>query len=235
VTPEVKQLRLGLAEISSELRAGALHRSKPTPSSNSSAHLEALREVLAATPKEAWPRLATAFNEDQIESKLWLVEHMEGVIDPSEHRIVILGAWYGVLALIMNRVMLRPPAEVLCVDIDAAACALAERLLSILSPRPEIRLADMMEIDYTEWSAGREAVFINTSCEHLPDFSGWRRRIPPGARLVLQSNNHEGCPEHVNCVADLAAFERQASLSHTDYRGSLQLRKFQRFMLIGRS
>jgi hypothetical protein len=50
---------------------------------------------------------------------------------------------------------------------------------------------------------------------------------------VLQSNNHLGCSEHVNCVPDLAAFERQAALAETAYAGALRLRHFVRFMVMG--
>lgn len=232
--PDAGYLRHGFAQISGQLRAGELDPSQPTRWTTD-IHLAALRAILARAPRTAWPRLATAFNEDQIESKIWLVEHLERAADLGASRVAILGAWYGVLGLIMDQLMLRPPAEVLCIDIDEAACGIAKQLLSVLSLRNEVRHADMLEIDYVELGVGRTTVFINTSCEHLANFSGWRARVPAGAHLVLQSNNHLGCPEHVNCVADLDAFERQASLSHIDYRGTLQLKRFDRFMLIGRS
>jgi len=227
---KAEDLRAGLIRISDELRTGEL-----LPPLSSTAHFGALRAVLAAAPRVAWPRLATAFNEDQIDSKLWLVEHLARASDPSGHRVVIVGAWYGVLALIMEHVMSRPPPEVVCIDIDEAACQIASQLLSILSSRPAVQRADMMELDHAALGAGRATLFINTSCEHLPDFAGWRQRVPSGARLVLQSNNHVGCSEHVNCVPSVDAFARQARLSQTDYQGTLRLKKFQRFMLIGRA
>ena len=31
---------------------------------------------------------------------------------------------------------------------------------------------------------------INTSCEHLPDFDRWWKRIPAGQQVVLQSNDY---------------------------------------------
>jgi hypothetical protein len=229
VNPEAARLASGSPDLGRVNWQGLLPSSPPT------AFLASLRAILEATPKAAWPRLATAFNDDQVESKLWLAEHLGAAIGLSQHRVVILGAWYGVLALMMDRVMPRPPAHVLCIDIDEATCDLAIRVLSVLSPRPEVRQADMMKIDYTEVSAERPTVFINTSCEHLPDFAGWRQRVPSGAYLVLQSNNHLGCSEHVNCVPDLSAFEQQARLSHVDYRGTLSLRHFERFMLVGRA
>ena len=226
-------LRAGLAEISRQLRAETLDLADDRSAPHGAAGLGELRAVLAQMPGSAWPRLATAFNDDQVASKLWLIEQLERVTDLAEHRVVILGAWFGVLALLMHRVMPRPPAELVCIDIDPAACELATQLLSLVSPRPEVRLADMMELDHAQLSSGRDTVFINTSCEHLTDFARWRRRVPSGAWLVVQSNNHEGCREHVNCVADLDAFDVQVQLSRTLFRGALPLKQFQRFMLIG--
>ena len=88
----------------------------------------------------------------------------------------------------------------------------------------------MLHVDYEELSAELPTIFVNTSCEHVADFAGWRQRVPAGARLVLQSNDHWGCSEHVNCVPDVEAFERQSHLSQIDFRGTLQLARFRRFM-----
>lgn len=228
-------LRSALARISRELDAGEL----PVPgAARGNLHadgLDALRGILAAAPRSAWPRLAIAFNADQVDSKLWLIENLAKMVDTTGHRVVILGAWYGVLAFMMDQVMPRAPEAFVCIDLDPAACALAKQLLSIVSLRAEVRGADMLQIDYDELSADLPTIFVNTSCEHVADFAGWRQRVPAGARLVLQSNDHWGCSEHVNCVPDVEAFERQSHLSQIDFRGTLQLARFRRFMLIGRA
>jgi hypothetical protein len=135
----------------------------------------------------------------------------------------------------MDRLLPRRTAGIQCIDIDEGTCAIATQVLSILSPPPQVVRADMMELDYAALHAERPTLFINTSCEHLPDFAGWRGRIPAGARLVLQNNNHLGCSEHVNCVGDVDGLEQQARLSQVDYRGTLPLQHFQRFMVIGRA
>ena len=52
--------------------------------------------------------------------------------------------------------------------------------------------------------------------------------------MVLQSNDYFSCDEHVNCVTTLQAFEQQAPLSETLFSGQLKLKKYTRFMQIGR-
>ena len=228
-SPEAERLRVGMADLSAELHAGALQHS------SGDGFFSALRSVLEPLPRAGWPRLSVAFNDDQIESKLWLVERLEDMPDLAGSRVMILGAWYGVLAMLMDRLLPQRPAEVQCLDIDEGTCAIATKVLSILSPPPAVVRADMMDLDYAAIHAERPTIFINTSCEHLPDFAGWRARIPAGARLVLQNNNHLGCSEHVNCVADVGGLEEQARLSRVDDRGTLPLQRFQRFMIIGRA
>jgi hypothetical protein len=233
-TAAAEHLRLGLAEISHELQTGALRPVESNATTTTETpFLNALRDRLVAAPTTAWPRLAISFNADQVDSKLWLLRHFPEAATLSERRVVILGAWYGLLALMLDRLMPRPPAEVCCIDIDEETCAMARHVLSVLPSPPEVRQADMMAIDYAELGRGRPTIFVNTSCEHLSDFRGWRARVPSGTRLVLQSNDHVGCPEHVGCVPDLDTFESEAGLTRLDYRGVLKLKHFRRFMLIG--
>jgi hypothetical protein len=97
----------------------------------------------------------------------------------------------------------------------------------------------MLEIDYAPVGAGLEDarsddLVINTSCEHLAEFGRWYERIPDGKRLVLQSNDYFACDQHVNCVPDLDAFRAQAPLRDVLFAGERRMRRYVRFMLIGR-
>jgi hypothetical protein len=76
---------------------------------------------------------------------------------------------------------------------------------------------------------------VNTACEHLGDFAGWSRRIPPGQLVALQSNDYFACTEHVNCVPDLDAFRAEAPLAEVLFAGARPQKKYTRFMLIGRT
>ena len=65
-------------------------------------------------------------------------------------------------------------------------------------------------------------------------FTEWYDGIPAGMLMVLQSNDMFDEEDHVNCVADLEDFKRQAPLSELLFAGALPLKRYTRFMLIGR-
>jgi hypothetical protein len=76
-------------------------------------------------------------------------------------------------------------------------------------------------------------VLINTSCEHVDRFQQWYAKIPSGNLQVLQSNDYYACDEHNNCVPNLQTFQQQAPMRESLFAGSLRLKKYTRFMLIG--
>jgi hypothetical protein len=139
--------------------------------------------------------------------------------------------------------------RVLSFDLDPGCAPLAEALnrTHVEAGRFAALTADAGAIDYgrsefahTAADGGVEHItaqpdtVINTSCEHLADFPGWYDRIPAGTLLALQSNDAVGEEGHVNCVPDLAAFEAQAPLAEPMFAGALPLKRYTRFMLIGR-
>lgn len=74
---------------------------------------------------------------------------------------------------------------------------------------------------------------INTSCEHIENFSKWYDKIPEGKLVILQSNNFFEVDEHVNCSKDIDEFKAQAPCKEYLYTGTLDLEKYNRFMIIG--
>ena len=74
---------------------------------------------------------------------------------------------------------------------------------------------------------------INTSCEHITNFSTWYNNIPANTILVLQSNNFYEVEEHKNCVNDLEEFDDMTPMQETYYKGKLELDKYTRYMKIG--
>jgi hypothetical protein len=177
--------------------------------------------------------LYKAMDEVQISSKLWLIEELFKIRDVASSSMVILGVWYGILPLLMNWRIARPPKRMVCIDIDAAALMAGERLIGALYDNIEYRLADVMALDYEELAQNPDSIVVNTICEHLPLFATWWERIPKGQFVVLQNNNYFLCPDHVNALESLDEMKKQAPMSEVLFEGALPLLKWKRFMLIG--
>ncbi len=185
-------------------------------------------------PASVHGRLAVALNQDQVPSKLWLIEHLAGSLPLEDSRILVVGGWFGVLPLLLQ--CLHPSSRIRTdlIDLDPAACEVASTLLEGVVAGATITCRDAGEVDYVAFRRQPRGILVNTICEHMSDFVDWFERVQPGQAIALQSNDHRLCSEHTNCVASLEELEAQAPLSETRFRGTLPLARFQRFMLIGR-
>ena len=191
------------------------------------------RDVLGALTRHQEPGIAVALNKNQMASKRWLVDTVHAAVPAALDRVLILGGWFGTLAALLlhdPRFNIRPVESV---DIDARCAPVAESMNAthVRAGRFTARTADMLDLDYA--AASTADLTINTSCEHLPNFGAWYARVPRGRLLLLQSNDYFACREHVNCVADIAAFRAQAPLTQTLFAGERRMRRYTRFMLIG--
>ena len=183
---------------------------------------------------------ADAMGKNQIASKKWLIDELCRVTDGRFGQVYLLGGWYGLLAAMLLHDGRPRIDKVTSIDLDPTCEDVARSLnrAHVSEGKFEAVTADICAIDYHALRSNgaqiAEALVINTSCEHLPDFDGWYRRIPAGMLQVLQSNNLFDDPEHVNCVPDLDALVRQAPMSEILFAGELKLNRYSRFMLIGR-
>lgn len=191
------------------------------------------RDVLATLSRHDEPGIGRALNKNQIASKMWLADSLLASAGADFGSVLILGGWVGVLGAVLLHDPRFTIGRVVSVDIDPRCAAIAESLNAthVRAGRFVARTADMLDIDY---DADRFDLVINTSCEHLCEFGRWYRRIPAGQLLVLQSNDYYACQEHVNCVPDLAAFRAQAPIGDLLFSGERKLRRYVRFMQIGR-
>jgi hypothetical protein len=191
----------------------------------------ALAKTLARHPTA---RLDQAFNHKQVASKVWARDQLHAHLGGRFERIWIMGGWYGVFAAMLFDDPRFAIGEIASYDIDASVSAVAESLNGKAAAERRFRAAteDMYAIDYRGLS--RSDLVVNTSCEHVKDVRGWLDRLPEGTAVLLQSNDYFAEPEHINCMPSLQAFERAAGLSELLFAGELKLRKYTRFMLIGR-
>ena len=189
--------------------------------------------MAATVAKHPRPDLAIAFNHKQIGSKLWLRDMLGECIGARIDGIWILGGWHGVLAAILQDDARLDCGKITTIDIDPGCVTVAQTLNApaLAAGRFEALTADMNALDY----AKAPELIVNTSCEHLPDVGEWRAKIPAGRLVLLQSNDYFREPDHVSCVADLAAFRAQAGLSEVIFAGERETKNYTRFMLIGRT
>lgn len=189
--------------------------------------VEGLAEVVAKYPDAD---LGTAFNHKQVGSKIWARDRLFESLGGKYNHIVVLGGWYGVLSGMFfddNRFQI---GRIESVDIDPQVAEVAETLNAKAGERFRAITRDMYALDY---SASGADLVINTSCEHIADLPAWLSLLPRGTQVLLQSNDYFSEPTHINCVPTLEAFQDQTALSHVAFSGSLAMKKYTRFMVIG--
>jgi len=140
--------------------------------------------------------------------------------------VVIVGAWYGQLAMLLNDANIG--SNYTGVDIDHSTAVIAERLNRRIDYTHVIE--DMYEFGYD----GYDTV-INTSCEHIPDLKEWLDLLPKGTKVVLQSNNYSELEEHINCSESLDDFMSKAGLSEILILDETEMPIYTRYTIIGRT
>jgi hypothetical protein len=192
-----------------------------------------VRDILATLDRHQEPGIAVALNRNQVASKRWLVDTLHATSGGRYGTVMILGGWIGALGAMLLHDRRFAIDRVVSIDIDPRCVDVARSLNAthVATGRFDARTADMRELDHAAEAAD---LLINTSCEHVEGFGRWYSRVPDGQRLVLQSNDYVAVHEHVNCVRDVAEFRAQAPMRETLFAGERALRRYTRFMLIGR-
>ena len=187
------------------------------------------------------------FSRGQLESKLWLVKELKN--QKIELGTVFLCAgWYATLATMLFESGI-PINKIRSFDIDDNCRSISETF-----NKPWVKkdwkfkscTQDIHDIDFkthryiVKRSDGSQCelndspdTIINTSCEHIKNFTDWYAKIPDGKLVVLQSNNYFEIEEHVNCVNNIYEFKEMAPMTTLMYMGMRELPKYTRFMLIG--
>jgi len=174
--------------------------------------------------------VANAFNHKQVACKLWARDMLLQSCGGTYRDIWIVGGWYGVLAAMLFDDTRFAIGRITSIDLDDNVAEVAETLNSANAERFSAVTGDMYRMDY---ATGRPDLVVNTSCEHIANLRAWLDLLPPGTRVLLQSNDYFSEPTHIACVPSLEAFTVQAGLATIDFAGQLPMKKYTRFMLIG--
>jgi hypothetical protein len=203
-----------------------------------------LADIMINYPDVKW---RDVYSHGQIQSKLWLVEELEA-LNLDLGIVFLCGGWYASLANIMFMSQLQLD-KIRSFDIDPSCADIAETLnRDYLIDKWKFKAItqDIHNIRYAGHSYqiqkddGKKKTFcenpdtiINTSCEHIEDFNKWYDSIPESKLVVLQSNDFFELEEHINCVKNIEQFKEQCQMNNLLYSGTIELQKYNRFMLIG--
>lgn len=187
------------------------------------------------------------FSRGQLQSKLWLVNTLKE-LDVDLGIVFLCAGWYGTLATMIFESNINVD-KIVSFDIDPEVWKIAEifnkpwvqdgwRFKAVTEDIFDImfneHIYDVVKSDgTTERLYTTPDTIINTSCEHINNFTQWFNRIPKGKLVILQSNNYFEVEEHVNCSDSLEQFNSNTDLTQTLYLGELKFPKYTRFMKIG--
>lgn len=188
------------------------------------------------------------FARGQLQSKAWLVKELKE-LDPNLGTVFLCAGWYATLSTMLFENDFEID-KVRSFDIDPSCASIAEifnKPWTMKDWQFKASTADIKDINYSGYTyktlksdASESELYdepdtiINTSCEHIDNFSEWYDKIPEGKLVILQSNNYFEVEEHVNCSNDIEEFKAQAPCKEYLFTGTLDLGIYKRFMIIGR-
>lgn len=188
--------------------------------------------------------MTDAFSLGQLKSKLWLIENLPDNLGT----IFVCAGWYGTLSALMFERCRNKFDKIRSFDIDETCAPIADtmnRSWVLDGWQFKASTLDIMNMEYPTIFTTHRAngtslkltempdTIINTSCEHIYNFSDWFDKIPSGTILILQGNDFFDIKEHVNCNTDIEDFNKMTPMSKTLYLGELPLPLYSRFMKIG--
>lgn len=187
------------------------------------------------------------FSRGQLKSKLWLIEELSK-LNLNLGLVYLCAGWYSTLATMLFESNI-PLEKIRSFDIDSSCADIAEVMNKkwlLEDWKFKATTKDICSIDYnlhsyvTKNSNNQEIdivespdTIINTSCEHIENFTEWYNKIPFKKLVLLQSNNYFEIEDHVNCSRSLEEFSDTCPMTTVLFEGRLDLEKYSRYMKIG--
>ena len=199
------------------------------------------------------------FSRGQLLSKQWLVTELEK-LDVELGTVFLCAGWYATLATMLFESKLIDVERIHSFDLDPSCQQIAETFNKpwyLDEWRFKASTGDIQNFNYTTKPAPSDGsvgnyyfkttvgereietrlkpdTFINTSTEHIVDFTSWyRKNIPFDSLVIVQGNNYHDLEEHVNTHESLQSFSDQCYMRTVLYEGELKLPEYTRYMKIG--
>lgn len=205
--------------------------------------------------------LNDALSQGQIKSKLWVANTVNELDLNLGNMVYVCAGWYGLLSAILFEQCSDKVEKIISFDLDSSAENIADMLNSkYVSDNTRFKAItkdihdleyyrDEFEATYYEYvdaqscriethamQVRRATCVINTSCEHIEDFDDWWDNIPDGMLVIMQNNNFTEHNDDTVCntIVSEQRWVDKLNLDELYYRGTLELPKYKRFMVIGR-
>ena len=164
------------------------------------------------------------------ESKKWLADKLFELYGYNEGKFYVAGGWYGMMAYQLRQKWPEPQMNIVSADCDPMCEEYAWRLFDGYDI--SFKTIDVNdEQDFSEYSG-----IINTSCEHMEqeDLISIIEKKPEQTWVAFQTNNYVDLNSHINCWPTAQLFAESLGLKYTAYVDTLELKGFNRFMVIGK-
>jgi len=164
------------------------------------------------------------------ESKKWLADKLFELYGHDAGKFYIAGGWYGMMAYQLRQAWPEPQMNIISADCDPMCEEYGWRLFDGYDI--SFKTIDVNdEQDFSEYSG-----IINTSCEHMEqeDLISIIEKKPKQTWVAFQTNNYVDLHSHINCWPTAQLFAESLGLKYTAYVDTLELKDFNRFMVIGR-
>ena len=187
--------------------------------------MENILKVIDSITKDGQVKsIINSVNNNQEQSKNWLIDKSKEYFDFFDNpKICVAAGWYGHLA---NKLINYTNEKVLSFDKDPETKFIGSKLYNDVW----FKVESIENFEFKSFD-----IVVCTSCEHLEQsvidkmISSCRN----GALIILQSNNYFEIEDHINCHNNVDDFVKTLKLEEVLYKGSLDLDKFKRHMVIG--
>ena len=186
---------------------------------------DALRSGLKLNPD--------AFSREQFWSKIWCLQSIKKTYGTEFNEIYILGGWYGTLAGLLLQDPQMKIKKIVNLDLDQTA--LEQSRILIQDQRYEAQTGNLNDFLVHSHRLQKKDLLICSICEHIDTLESFHP-LRPGVPIVFQSTNLK-CEDHINTKESLEEFRldlKQLKHFKQDWAGTLDLKWFKRFMIMGR-